>query len=79
MASLVYTVCMKLCKLRSKRLVKWRLERGWSRETLARRVGLSKSAIDKYEQGDREVPLVVALAIAALGSGLSPVGEGEDV
>lgn len=39
---------------------------GLSVTDLARRLGMSKGAISRYEGGDRDVPFVVALAVDVL-------------
>lgn len=42
---------------------------------LAERLGLSTSAIDKYEDGTRAIPLIVALALAALEHKIRALGD----
>lgn len=45
---------------------------GWSKSETARRLGLSKNMPAKYESGETDIPLYVALACAALAYGLPP-------
>lgn len=62
----------------------WRISHGFTRKSLAAKIGLGKSTIDKYEQGYRVdihnkipreviIPLVVRYALAAVHAGLEPV------
>lgn len=50
----------------------WRKRMGLSKLKAAEALGLSRNMPAKYESGEREVPLYVALACAALLRGIKP-------
>lgn len=50
----------------------WRKSLGLTQEQGASVLGMARRQIQKYEVGDAEIPLVVALACAALSAGLDP-------
>lgn len=49
---------------------------GYIQTEAAQAIGVSPSAIQKYERGDAKLPLLWALAIAAVAAGLRPYGGG---
>lgn len=66
----------------SEQFTHWRIAHGYSRKSLSKKLGLGKSTIDKYEQGNRSdggkerdviIPLTVRYALAALHAGLDPL------
>lgn len=72
---------MKPSKVTAEQFREWRLLNGLSQAAAARRLGLSHSSIHVYESGKRKegdvtVPLLVALGMSAISSGLTPY-EGE--
>lgn len=52
--------------------VAWRQLKGFNRTEAAAALGLSRNMPQKYEDGEAEIPLYVALACAALAYGLPP-------
>lgn len=58
----------------------WRRRMKWTRDYAAQRLGLSYSTVHNYETGRRAdrakcgVPVVCALAMAAVESGIRPLG-----
>lgn len=48
----------------NKRIAELRKKQGWSQTELARRLHISPSAVGMYEQGRREPPLDVLIAIS---------------
>lgn len=52
----------------ARRLVKLRIERGWTQGELAERVGVSKSSVERLESGDGNPKLTTFVAVCgALG------------
>jgi ribosome-binding protein aMBF1 (putative translation factor) len=49
-----------------RRLARERTARGWSHERLARRLGVDRTAIGRWERGSRQVPLHRLLQLARL-------------
>ncbi len=73
---------MMASKVTPAQFTEWRKYMGWEKGVTAKRLGLGSSAISLYERGARYddypfqgIPLVVALAMAALANGLKPYGE----
>jgi predicted transcriptional regulator len=60
--------------------LKWRRSMQWTRSYAAQRLGISYSSVQNYESGRRTdhykctVPLCIALGMAALRSGIKPLG-----
>lgn len=52
----------------------WAALLGPSRRKLCEKLGIAKRSGDAYGTGKADVPMTVALAIAALEAGLSPAG-----
>ena len=46
------------------RIALLRVEKGWSQAELARRIGVSPSAVGMYEQGRREPSLALVVCLA---------------
>jgi len=61
----------------SKQLRQFRKEKKWSQDKMAKRIGVSRISIRKYEHlpPDDDVPLVIALACGSIAWGLPPFGE----
>lgn len=51
----------------------WRSRLGLNKSEAARRLGLSRNALEGYESGQRRIPLYIALACSALAYGLPPI------
>jgi len=50
----------------------WRKSFGLTQEEAAKALDMARRQIQKYENGDAEIPLTVALACSALSAGLGP-------
>lgn len=55
-------------------LTAWRSRLGLNKSEAAKRLGLSRNALEAYERGTRRTPLYIALACSALAYGLPPIG-----
>lgn len=49
---------MRLSSIKGSELKKWRRSRGWSRRYLAENLGVSESALWKWERPEADVPIV---------------------
>lgn len=76
---------MKTSSLTSEQFIVWRKKLGLSQSAAARKLGLSASSVWSYEsgkrkEGDVKIPMLVALGMSAISSGLTPYeGEKENV
>lgn len=50
----------------------WRQRMGFRKVQAAAALGLSRNMPQRYEEGDAEIPLYIALACAALIRGIAP-------
>jgi len=62
-----------------KQLRQWREDNGWQRSLLAVRLGVSTSAIWKWEQDTAEVPYLITLACASLQAKLPAICNSKQV
>lgn len=51
----------------------WRKSLNLTQEEAATRLGMARRQVQKYETGDAEIPLSIALACAAIIAGLEPL------
>lgn len=64
---------MKASDVTGKELRHWRQARGWQRSWLAEKIGVSPSAMWKWEQDEAIVPHIVTVACAAIRAELDPI------
>lgn len=74
---------MKISSITPQQFIAWRKKLGLSQSAVARKLGISASSVWVYESGKRKegnvkIPLLVALGMSAISSGLTPY-EGEKV
>lgn len=63
-------------KLTNAELLAWRDRLGLNQGEAATALGIGRTSLRRYEEGEVQTPLTVALAAAAVAKGLKPIGSG---